>query len=106
MEWHETTEIMAKWSNSMWTHIMGIDLVLAGNVPCKQVEQRGYMWTIDTEAGFPTINRLTLAWIDVDPPEIETFKVARLRMPQRLERADLAQLAQRTAAPARPGADQ
>ena len=40
-----------------------------------EVEQRENMWSIDTGAGFPAMNRLTLARIDVDPPEIETFDV-------------------------------
>ena len=54
--------------------VEGIDRVIAGHDPCKQVERRGNVWCIDTGAGFPTMNRLTLARIDVDPPEFETFE--------------------------------
>ena len=55
--------------------VTGIDRVFAGHDAREQVEQRGNTWHIDTGAGFPAINRLTLARIDVDPPEIKTFEV-------------------------------
>ena len=55
--------------------VTGIDRVIAGHDARKQVEQRENMWNIDTGAGFPAMNRLTLARIDVDPPVIETFEV-------------------------------
>ena len=54
----------------------GIDRVFAGHDARELVEQRGNTWCIDTGAGFPAMIRLTLARIDVDPPEIETFDVA------------------------------
>ena len=54
--------------------VEGIDRVIAGHDPCKQVERRGNVWCIDSSAGFPAMNRLTLARIDVDPPEFETFE--------------------------------
>ena len=54
--------------------VTGIDLVFAGHDAREQVERRANMWCIDTGAGFPGMNRLTLARIDVDPPEIETFE--------------------------------
>ena len=53
----------------------GIDRVITGHDARKQVERRGNTWCIDTGAGFPAMNRLTLARIDVDPPGIETFEV-------------------------------
>ena len=40
----------------------------------KQVERRANTWSIDTEAGFPTMNRLTLARMDLDSPEFMTFE--------------------------------
>ena len=55
--------------------VAGIDRVIAGHDARKQVEQRENLWCIDTGAGFPAMNRLSLARIDVDPPEIETFEV-------------------------------
>ena len=55
--------------------VTGIDRVIAGHDARKQVEQRENTWSIDTGAGFPAMNRLSLARIDVDPPEIETFEV-------------------------------
>ena len=55
--------------------VTGIDRVFAGHDAREQVEQRGNTWCIDTGAGFPAMNRLTLARIDVDPPEIKTFEV-------------------------------
>ena len=55
--------------------VVGIDRVIAGHDARKEVERRANMWRIDTGAGFPAMNRLTLARIDVDPPEIETFEV-------------------------------
>ena len=55
--------------------VEGIDRVFAGHDPHKQVEGRANTWSIDTGAGFPAMNRLTLARIDVDPPEFETFEV-------------------------------
>ena len=55
--------------------VEGIDRVMVGHDTCKQVERRGNLWCIDTGAGFPAMNRLTLARIDVDPPEFETFEV-------------------------------
>ena len=57
--------------------VTGIDRVIAGHDARKQVEQRENMWNIDTGAGFPAMNRLTLARIDVDPPAIETFEVGK-----------------------------
>ena len=56
--------------------VEGIDRVFAGHNPHKQVERRANTWSIDTGAGFPAMNRLTLARIDLDPPEFETFEVA------------------------------
>ena len=55
--------------------VTGIDRVIAGHDARKEVERRANVWSIDTGAGFPAINRLTLARIDVDPPEMETFEV-------------------------------
>ena len=55
--------------------VVGVDCVIAGHDPTKRVERRANMWSIDTGAGFPTLNRLTLARIDLDPPEFETFDV-------------------------------
>ena len=55
--------------------VEGIDRVFAGHDPRKHVEGRANTWSIDTGAGFPAMNRLTLARIDVDPPEFETFEV-------------------------------
>ena len=49
--------------------------MFAGHDPRKHVEGRANTWSIDTGAGFPAMNRLTLARIDVDPPEFETFEV-------------------------------
>ena len=43
------------------------------------------MWCIDTGAGFPAMNRLTLARIDVDPPEIESFDVGEDGIPRTAE---------------------
>ena len=55
--------------------VEGIDRVFAGHEPRKQVEGRANTWNIDTGAGFAAMNRLTLARIEVDPPEFETFEV-------------------------------
>ena len=55
--------------------VTGIDCVIAGHDAGKHVRRRANTWCIDTGAGFPTMNRLTLARIDVEPPEIETFEV-------------------------------
>ena len=55
--------------------VTGIDRVIAGHDAHKQVEQRENTWNIDTGAGFPAMNQLSLARVDVDPPEIETFEV-------------------------------
>ena len=55
--------------------IVGIDHVIAGHDPRERAERHGNLWCIDTGAGFPAMNRLTLARIDVDPPEFETFEV-------------------------------
>ena len=52
-----------------------IDRVFTGHDPHKQVERRANTWSIDTGAGFPAMNRLSLARIDVDPPTFETFEV-------------------------------
>ena len=53
----------------------GIHRVIAGHDPGREAKKRGNMWCIDTGAGFPAMNRLTLARIDVDPPQFETFEV-------------------------------
>ena len=50
--------------------------MIAGHDPRERAERRGNLWCIDTGAGFPAMNRLTLARIDVDPPEFETFEVS------------------------------
>ena len=55
--------------------IVGIDHVVAVHDPRERAERRGNLWCIDTGAGFPAMNRLTLARIDVNPPEFETFEV-------------------------------
>ena len=55
--------------------VAGIDRVIAGHDSRKELERRANMWCIDTGAGFPAMNRLSLARIDVDPPEIESFEV-------------------------------
>ena len=55
--------------------VVGVDRVIAGHDPTRRVERRANMWSIDTGTGFPTLNRFTLARIDVDPPEFETFDV-------------------------------
>ena len=55
--------------------VTGIDRVIAGHDARKEIHRRANMWWIDTGAGFPAMNRLSLARIDVDPPEIESFKV-------------------------------
>ena len=39
--------------------VEGIDWVIAGHDPCKQVQRRGNVWCIDTRAGFSAMNRLT-----------------------------------------------
>ena len=56
--------------------IAGIDRVISGHDARRDVERRANTWCIDTGAGFPAMNLLTLARIDVEPPEIETFKVS------------------------------
>ena len=55
--------------------VTGIDRVFAGHDAREQAEHYGNTWCIDTGAGFPAMNRLSLARIDVDPPQIETFNV-------------------------------
>ena len=55
--------------------VVGVDRVIAGHDPTRRVERRANMWSIDTGTGFPTLNRFTLARIDVEPPEFETFDV-------------------------------
>ena len=55
--------------------VVGIDRVIAGHDARKEIERRANMWCIDTGAGFREINWLSLARIDVGPPEIETFEV-------------------------------
>ena len=55
--------------------VVGIDYLIAGHDPRAEAERRGNLWYIDTRTGFPAINRLTLARIDVDPPELKTFEV-------------------------------
>lgn len=51
--------------------VTGIDRVIAGHDARKRVEERENMWSIDTGTAFPAMNWLTLARIDVDPPEVE-----------------------------------
>ena len=55
--------------------VAGIDRVIGGHDPVKDIRRRGNMWTIDTGAGFAAMNRLTLVRIDVDPLDIRTFEV-------------------------------
>ena len=55
--------------------VAGIDRVIAGHDARNEVVRRANLWCIDTGAGFPAMNRLSLARIDVDPPQIETFEV-------------------------------
>ena len=55
--------------------VTGIDRVIAGHEPREEFEQRGNTWCIDTGAGIPAMNRLTLARFDTDPAEFETFEV-------------------------------
>ena len=55
--------------------VTGLDCVIAGHEPRGEVEQRGSTWCIDTGAGIPAMNRLTLARFDTDPPEFETVPV-------------------------------
>ena len=55
--------------------VTGIDRVVSGHDARRQAERRANTWCINTGAGFPAMNRLTLARIDVDPPDIETFDV-------------------------------
>ena len=55
--------------------VTGIDRVIAGHDAREEIKQRENLWSIDTGAGFPGMNRLSLARIDVDPPEIETLDV-------------------------------
>ena len=55
--------------------VAGIDRVIAGHDTRKEIERHANVWCIDTGAGFPAMNRLSLARIDVDPPDFETFEV-------------------------------
>ena len=55
--------------------VAGIDRVIAGHDARKEVVRQANMWCIDTGAGFPAMNRLSLARIDVDPPQSESFEV-------------------------------
>ena len=54
--------------------VEGIDRVFAGHNPHKQVGRRANTWSIDTGAGFPTMNRLTLTRMDLDSPEFMRFE--------------------------------
>ena len=55
--------------------VIGIDRVFAGHDARKQVERLGNTWCIDTGAGFPGMNRLTLARLDTEAPEFMTIEV-------------------------------
>ena len=55
--------------------VSGIDRVFVGHQPVSDPERRGNRWNIDTGAGVSYLDPLTLARIDVDPPEIRTFEV-------------------------------
>ena len=48
--------------------IIGIDHVVAvPTTPRKRAERRGNLWCIDTGAGFPAMNRLTVGRVEVVP---------------------------------------
>lgn len=64
-----------KRTGSTGNEVVGIDYVIAGHEPRERPERRGNVWRIDSGAGFPAMNRLTLARIDLDPPQFETFEV-------------------------------
>ena len=55
--------------------VSGIDRVFAGHLPVSEPKVTGNTWNLDTGAGITHLHQLTLARIDVDPPEIRTFEV-------------------------------
>ena len=52
-----------------------IDRVFAGHQPVSEPQVTGNCWNIDTGAGVPHLDQLTLAGIDVNPPQTRTFEV-------------------------------
>ena len=55
--------------------VSGIDRVFAGHQPVSEPQVTGNCWNIDTGAGVPHLDQLTLARIDADPAETRTFEV-------------------------------
>ena len=55
--------------------VAGIDLVIAGHRPVSEPERTGNYLNIDTGAGVSHLDQLTLARIDVNPPQTRTFEV-------------------------------
>ena len=55
--------------------VAGIDLVIAGHRPVSEPERTGNYLNIDTGAGVSHLDQLTLARIDVNPPQTTTFEV-------------------------------
>ena len=63
-------------ANSGPETIPDLRLLIHGHWPIPEPRQRGNHWNIDTGAGIGSMNRLTLARIDVEPIELHTFDVA------------------------------
>ena len=55
--------------------IPDLRLLIHGHWPHPDPRRRGNRWNVDTGAGIVSMNRLTLARIDVDPIELHTFDV-------------------------------
>ena len=55
--------------------VAGIDHVFTGHDAREKVVRLGNTWCIDTGAGFPAMNHLTLARIDAGAPEFVTIEV-------------------------------
>ena len=55
--------------------IPDLRLLIHGHWPNPDPRRRGNRWNVDTGAGIVSMNRLTLARIDVDPIELHTFDV-------------------------------
>ena len=55
--------------------VSGIDRKFAGHQPVSEPQVTGNCWNIDTGAGVPHLDQLTLARIDVNPPQTRTFEV-------------------------------
>ena len=63
------------WQGRRATPVTGVSLLVTGHEPREEAWSDGYWYEIDTGAGFPHLNRLTLLEVTARPPRCFTHSV-------------------------------